>query len=69
MKELKDLNLKSKDALNKLSADKLKEELHTAQKNLYVMKMKNVVGEQKQTHLIKPLRRYVASVMTLQGKV
>jgi ribosomal protein L29 len=69
MKELKDLNLKSKDALKNLSAEKLKEELNTAQRNLYVMKMKNVVGEQKQTHLIKPLRRYVASVKTLQGQV
>ncbi len=68
MKELKDLNLKTKDALKKLSAEKLIEELHSAQKNLYVMKMKNVVGEQKQTHLIKPLRRYVACMKTLQGQ-
>ncbi len=57
--------MKSKDALSKLSADKLREEAKWAEKLLYTLSMKLAVGELKQTHLMKALRRYVASLKTL----
>jgi ribosomal protein L29 len=65
MKEIKDLNMKSSDAVKKLSAEKLIEEIKGAEKMLYTLKMKLAVGEVKQTHLVKALRRYVASLKTL----
>jgi ribosomal protein L29 len=65
MKEIKDLKMKTSDALVKLSADKLTEEIKGAEKMLYTLRMKLAVGEVKQTHLVKALRRYVASLKTL----
>ena len=65
MKEIKDLNMKSKDALSKLSPDKLWEELKGSEKLLYTLKMKLAVGELKQTHLVKILRRHIASLHTM----
>lgn len=64
MKELKDLKLKSKADSAKLSDEKLKEEAVAAQKSLFTLRMKLANGEQKQTHLIKALRRYIAGVKT-----
>ena len=69
MKAIKDLNMKSKDALVKLSAEKLTEELKVSQKTLYTMNMKLVAGEQKQTHLIKVMRRYIAALKTLKTQI
>ncbi len=65
MKEIKDLKMKSLDTLKKLTAQKLKEEVKDAEKMLYTMRMKLVVGELKQTHLVKVMRRYIASLKTL----
>ena len=65
MKEIKDLNLKSKDDLLKLSPSKLWEELKGAEKLLYTLRMKLAVGELKQTHLVKVLRRHIASLHTM----
>ena len=65
MKEIKDLKMKSSDALSKLSREKLAEEVKGAEKILYTLKMKLAVGELKQTHLVKALRRYIASVKTM----
>jgi len=65
MKEIKDLKMKSMDALQKLSGEKLSEEVKDSEKLLYTLKMKLAVGELKQTHLMKALRRYIASVKTL----
>lgn len=65
MKEIKDLKLKSLDAVKKLTAEKMQEELNSAQKTLFALKMKLRLGELKQTHLVKFLRRYIASVKTL----
>lgn len=67
MKELKDLKMKSSTELTKLSAEKVMDEIKDAEKNLYTLRMKLAVGELKQTHLIKILRRYVASLKTLAG--
>jgi len=68
MKEIKDLKMKSADALSKLSADKLTQEAKGAEKLLYTLRMKLAVGELKQTHLMKALRRYIASLKTLIGQ-
>ena len=65
MKEIKDLKMKAVDALSKLSAEELANEVKWAEKLLYTLKMKLAVGELKQTHLVKALRRYVASIKTL----
>jgi len=43
MKELKDLKMKSKTELSKLSADKMNEEIKSAEKMLYTMRMKLAV--------------------------
>lgn len=68
MKEIKDLKMKSSDAVKKLSAEKLIEEIKGAEKTLFTLKMKLAVGEVKQTHLVKVLRRYVASLKTLANQ-
>jgi ribosomal protein L29 len=65
MKALKDLKMKSKIELWKLSIDKVREEMKGAEKLLFTMRMKLAVWEQKQTHLIKALRRYIASLNTI----
>ncbi|MBT3727576.1 50S ribosomal protein L29 [bacterium] len=65
MKEIKDLKLKELNKLNELNEKDLKTELVTASKNLYVLKMQKQLGELKQTHLIKAVRRYIAQVNTI----
>mgnify|MGYP003436753611 FL=1 len=57
MKEIKDLR--------KLEVSDLKQELVDAQKKLYELTMKLELNELKQTHLVKPLRRYVAVIQTV----
>lgn len=68
MKEIKDLKMKTSDALEKLSPEKLTEEVKGAEKILYTLNMKLAMGELKQTHLVKVMRRYIASLKTLLGK-
>jgi ribosomal protein L29 len=65
MKEIKDLNLKELSKLNEMSEKDLRSELTASSKNLYVLRMKKELGEQKQTHLIKTLRRYIAQLNTV----
>ena len=48
-----------------MSEKDLRSELTTSSKNLYVLRMKKELGEQKQTHLIKTLRRYIAQLNTV----
>ncbi len=57
MKEIKDLR--------KLEVSDLNKELVDAQKKLYELTMKLELNELKQTHLMKPLRRYVAVIQTV----
>lgn len=64
MKELKDLKLMDNSKLLDLSADELKVELVKSEKNLFILRMKKQTGELKQTHLMKPLRRYIAKIKT-----
>jgi len=65
MKEIKDLKLKELDKLKELNEADLKSELVKSSKELFVLKMKKELGELKQTHLIKALRRYIAKVNTI----
>ena len=65
MKEIKDLKLKELDKLKELNEADLKSELVKSSKGLFVLKMKKELGEFKQTHLIKALRRYIAKVNTI----
>lgn len=65
MKEIKDLNLKELNKLIELDEKALRAELSASSKNLYTLRMKKEVGEQKQTHLIKTLRRYIAQINTV----
>lgn len=57
MKEIKDLR--------KLEVADLNKELVDAQKKLFELTMKLELNELKQTHLVKPLRRYVAVIQTV----
>jgi large subunit ribosomal protein L29 len=65
MKELKDLKLQEIKKLRDLGEKEIKEELKKSSKNLYVLKMKKQLGELKQTHLIKALRKYIARINTI----
>ena len=65
MKEIKDLNLKKLGKLSEMNEKDLRSELVSSSKTLYVLRMKKELGEQKQTHLIKPLRRYIAQINTV----
>ena len=65
MKSIKDLKIKKLDAVLKLTTDKLKEELKSAQKTLFTMRMKLALGELKQTHLIKFLKKYISQLKTV----
>lgn len=64
MKEIKDLKMQSSDAIAKMDTKALTQEVALAQKNMYVLKMKLAMGELKQTHLMKVLRRYIAKLST-----
>jgi ribosomal protein L29 len=65
MKDIKDLKLKSKDAVSKLEGKSLTDELKQASKTLFTLRMKLRLGELKQTHLVKYLKRYIAQLNTL----
>ena len=65
MKEIKDLKLQEFEKLEKLNEKELKAELTRSSKELFSARMKKEVGELKQTHLIKALRRYVAQINTV----
>lgn len=65
MKEIKDLWLKSLKDLEKLEIVDLRKELVSSNKRLFELKMKLELNELKQTHLIKPLRRYIAAINTI----
>lgn len=65
MKEIKDLKLQELGKLNDLDEKALRAELTRTSKDLFTLKMKKELGELKQTHLIKVLRRYIAQVKTV----
>ncbi len=65
MKEIKDLKLQEIGKLRELNEKDLKAELTKSSKELFTLKMKKELGELKQTHLIKALRRYTAQLRTV----
>lgn len=65
MKEIKDLKLQEIGKLRELNENDLKAELTKSSKELFTLKMKKELGELKQTHLIKALRRYTAQLRTV----
>lgn len=65
MKELKDLKLLEVSKLKDMSSEELAIEDKRASKDLFVLTMKLKVGELKQTHLVKALRRYIAQINTV----
>ncbi len=65
MKEIKDLKLQELWKLIELNEKDLKAELIKSSKDLFVLRMKKELGELKQTHLIKILRRYIAQIKTV----
>ena len=65
MKELKDLKLMDDSKLDTLDESKLKEKLKGSEKKLFTLKMKLSMGELKQTHLVKFLRKYIAKIKTI----
>jgi ribosomal protein L29 len=56
--------LKDNKALVLLDAEGLKKELNKAKQELYVLKMKHVANELKETHLLKAHKAYVARIST-----
>lgn len=65
MKEIKDLKLQELWKLIELNEKDLKAELVKTSKLLFTLRMKKELGELKQTHLIKALRRHIAQLYTI----
>lgn len=62
---MKELKLKSSKEIEALDEKGLKAEIITSAKKLFEMKMKKELNELKQTHLVKPMRRYIAVLKTV----
>ncbi len=62
---MKGLKLKKIDDLRKLDQKSLKDEITLNSKKLYELRMKKSLGELKQTHLLRYLRRYIALMKTV----
>jgi len=62
---MKELKLKSSKDIAALKEADLRKEIQTSEKKLFEMKMKKELNELKQTHLIKPVRRYIAALKTV----
>ncbi|MDD2566193.1 MAG: 50S ribosomal protein L29 [Candidatus Gracilibacteria bacterium] len=56
--------LKDNRALAQLDIDALQKELRKAQIEYYVLRMKHVANELKQTHLLKAHKSYIARLNT-----
>ena len=65
MKTLKDLGLKTIEAMKEVSDADLVAEIKASEKKLFGYKMKLVSNELKQTHFVTVMRRYVASLKTI----
>jgi len=63
---MKDLTkLKTAMDLRNLKAEDLQKELDEASKDLYSVKMGLELNTERQTHKVKVLRRYVATIKTI----
>lgn len=61
---MKKNNLKEKKVLQTLDSEWLLKELKEAQKELYILKIKKVSNELKETHLLKMYKTYIARINT-----
>jgi ribosomal protein L29 len=64
-KEVKDLKIKKIENLREMEEKALKKEYKSSSEELYVLRMKKELGEQKQTHLIRILRKHIAQIKTI----
>ena len=65
MKELKDLKIKDLTKVSEMTEAALKKEVSSAEKSYYTLGIKKSLGEMKQTHLMKFMRRYIARLKTV----
>ncbi len=65
MKEINGIKIKSLQDLNKVDMSALRLELVAVSKKYFELKMKNELNELKQTHVLKILRRYIATIKTV----
>ena len=56
--------IKDISSLNQMDTDTLNLELNKAKKEHFIMKMKHYSNELKETHNLKPLRKYIARLKT-----
>ncbi len=61
---MKELKLKSTKDIDALKEADLRKEIQSSEKKLFEMRMKKELNELKQTHLMKPMRRYIAALKT-----
>lgn len=59
---------KSLVELRDFDKNELQTEIEVAHKDLYILKMKQQLGELKQTHQLKSQRRYIAQLNTFLTK-
>lgn len=57
-------DITSLEELKKLDSTELKNELLSAQKTLYTLKMQKDLGELKQTHKMKQQKKHIARIST-----
>ncbi len=65
MKELKDLKLKDQKKIQELTLADLKKEIKESEIKFFTLKMRLATDGLKQTHLVKFLRKYIASLRTV----
>lgn len=65
MKEINGIKIKSLLDLRKADVSALKLELVAVSKKYFELKMKNELNELKETHTLKILRRYIATIKTV----
>ena len=64
MKAIKDLKLKEKKEIFEMDIKKIQAEIVSSSKKMFELLGKLQGSELKQTHLVKVLRRYIASLKT-----
>ena len=65
MKEINWIKFLEIEKLNSLNEIDLKKELVSSEKKYFSIRIKKQLGEIKQTHTIKFLRRYIARIRTI----
>lgn len=63
-KSIAQFEKKTLSTLKELEKNELLDELQSARKEFYVLSMKKELGELKQTHILRSMRKYIAQVST-----